>query len=132
MTIGRWRDSNDAKLVQRHSFPATVIQRPVQLYFRFTLSLRDVEEVIEVTRLRLLPRQFAVCIRIAIKLSRSSGKGLERRGANGSPGVRDFTVGAATEKNHSRPTCRNGASSAQSRGSVCAVTTYSVSAPAST
>lgn len=50
------------------------------------------------TRLRLLPRQFAVFIRIAIKLSRSSGKGLERRGANGSPGVRDFTVGAATEK----------------------------------
>jgi hypothetical protein len=98
VTIGRWRDSNDAKLVQRHSFPATVIQRPVQLYFRFMLSLRDVEEVIEVTRLRLLPRQFAVFIRIAIKLSRSSGKGLERRGANGSPGVRDFTVGAATEK----------------------------------
>ena len=30
---------------KRHRFPATVIQHAVWLYFRFTLSLRDVEEM---------------------------------------------------------------------------------------
>jgi len=30
---------------KRHRFPSTVIQRAVWLYFRFTLSLRDVEEM---------------------------------------------------------------------------------------
>ena len=31
---------------KRHRFPATVIQHAVWLYFRFTLSLRDVEEML--------------------------------------------------------------------------------------
>jgi transposase-like protein len=31
---------------KRHRFPATVIQQVVWLYFRFTLSLRDVEEML--------------------------------------------------------------------------------------
>lgn len=30
----------------RHRFPPTVIQHAVWLYFRFTLSLRDVEEML--------------------------------------------------------------------------------------
>jgi len=30
---------------KRHGFPAAVIQYAVGLYFRFTLSLRDVEEM---------------------------------------------------------------------------------------
>ena len=30
---------------KRHRFPPTVIQHAVWLYFRFTLSLRDVEEM---------------------------------------------------------------------------------------
>ncbi|HOY76408.1 MAG TPA: RNA polymerase sigma factor [Hyphomonadaceae bacterium] len=42
-------------------------------------------------------------MQIAIKLSRSSGKGLDRRGANGSPGVRDFTVGVASEETIAGP-----------------------------
>lgn len=31
---------------ERHRFPAAVIQHAVRLYFRFTLSLRDVEEML--------------------------------------------------------------------------------------
>lgn len=31
---------------ERHRFPADVIRRAVWLYFRFTLSLRDVEEML--------------------------------------------------------------------------------------
>ena len=31
---------------KRHRFPATVIQHALWLYFRFTLSLRDVEEML--------------------------------------------------------------------------------------
>jgi len=31
---------------QRHRFPAAVILHAVSLYFRFTLSLRDVEELL--------------------------------------------------------------------------------------
>jgi putative transposase len=31
---------------KRHRFPPTVIQHVVWLYFRFTLSLRDVEEML--------------------------------------------------------------------------------------
>jgi len=31
---------------KRHRFPATVIQHAVWLYFRFTLSFRDVEEML--------------------------------------------------------------------------------------
>ena len=31
---------------QRHRFPPDVIRRAVWLYFRFTLSLRDVEEML--------------------------------------------------------------------------------------
>ena len=31
---------------KRHRFPAAVIQHAVWLYFRFTLSLRDVEELL--------------------------------------------------------------------------------------
>jgi len=31
---------------KRHRFPAVVIQRAVWLYFRFKLSLRDVEEMV--------------------------------------------------------------------------------------
>jgi transposase-like protein len=31
---------------KRHRFPPTVIQHAVWLYFRFTLSLRDVEEML--------------------------------------------------------------------------------------
>ena len=31
---------------QRHRFPAAVIQQTVWLYLRFTLSLRDVEEMV--------------------------------------------------------------------------------------
>jgi len=40
---------NDANLVQTARFPPTVIQHAVWLYFRFTLSLRDVEEMLAVT-----------------------------------------------------------------------------------
>jgi putative transposase len=31
---------------KRHRFPAEVIQHAVWLYFRFTLSIRDVEELL--------------------------------------------------------------------------------------
>lgn len=31
---------------KRHRFPAAVIEHVVWLYFRFTLSLRDVEEML--------------------------------------------------------------------------------------
>lgn len=31
---------------KRHRFPAAVIRQAVRLYFRFTLSLRDVEEML--------------------------------------------------------------------------------------
>lgn len=31
---------------KRHRFPAAVIRQAVWLYFRFTLSLRDVEEML--------------------------------------------------------------------------------------
>lgn len=31
---------------KRHRFPASVIQHALWLYFRFTLSLRDVEEML--------------------------------------------------------------------------------------
>ncbi|MBK8840918.1 MAG: IS6 family transposase [Hyphomonadaceae bacterium] len=35
----------EARGAKRHRFPPTVIQHAVWLYFRFTLSLRDVEEM---------------------------------------------------------------------------------------
>jgi hypothetical protein len=39
-----WEDISD--LVSRHRFPPTVIQHAVWLYLRFTLSYRDVEELL--------------------------------------------------------------------------------------
>jgi putative transposase len=34
------------KSFKRHRFPADVIRHPVWLYFRFSLSFRDVEELL--------------------------------------------------------------------------------------
>lgn len=45
---------------KRHRFPPAVIQHAVWLYFRFTLSLRDVEEMMAHRALTFLMRRSAI------------------------------------------------------------------------
>jgi len=46
MAIGLWVPPMTRIYCTRRRFPPVVIQHAVWLYFRFTLSLRDVEEML--------------------------------------------------------------------------------------
>lgn len=59
---------------KRHRFPPDVIRQAVWLYFRFTLSLRDVEEVLaargiparllQPARMPKLPQKLRICVNV--------------------------------------------------------------------
>ena len=49
---------------KQHRFPPQVIRQPVWLYYRFTLSLRDVEDVLAERGIADLPESFPVSRRV--------------------------------------------------------------------
>ena len=46
LTVGGWGAGMNPISFKRHRFPPDVIRYAVWLYFRFTLSIRDVEELL--------------------------------------------------------------------------------------